>query len=63
MAQINIDSRTIHTIQVQMPDDIMGKLVVGDEVEVVLTSRYGNTLPRKLSYSDLLRLLEGVRKR
>lgn len=58
MAQ-RIDTRTIHTIFIDIQDDILGKFEANDEVEVVLSSRSGQTLPKKLSYRDLTHLTNG----
>lgn len=57
MAQ-HIDSRTIHTIHIDLNDNILEKLEAGDEVEVVLSSRNGQTRAKKLSYTDVLDLLD-----
>lgn len=57
MAQ-HIDSRTIHTIRIDLQDDILGKIEQGDEVEVVLMTRSGGiTNAKKLTYRDLDSLL------
>lgn len=50
------DTRTIHTITVDIPDDIMGKLEEGDQVEVILSTRSGQA-PFTISYSALRRLM------
>ena len=61
MAQ-HIASRTVHTIHIDLNDDVLGKIEVMDEVEVVLSSRNGQTATRKLTYRDLRNLLEGDRR-
>lgn len=59
MATARIDShtRTIQTLMITVPDDILGGVEMTNEIEVVLCSRSGSTLPRKLSYSDFHRLM------
>lgn len=57
-AHIGIDSRTIHTLRVSVPDDILSALGTDDEVEVILCSRFGDTSAKKLTFRDLHRLLE-----
>jgi hypothetical protein len=53
-------TRTIHTFTIDLQDDMLaGVDTMGDEVEVVLVSRVGQTLPKKLSQKDLFYLLEG----
>ena len=54
----DVQTRTIHTIFITIPDDVMGQLEA-NEVEVILTSRAGSTLPKKLSYRDIRGLVEG----
>jgi len=50
-------TRTVHTITIDMPDDVLGALEIGDQVEVVLVSRTGHTGPKTLTYRDIERLL------
>jgi hypothetical protein len=58
MAQ-RIYSRTIHTIQVDVQDDVLAKIEAGDEVEVVLMGRNGiPTSAKKLSPRDIDQLLD-----
>ena len=56
MAQ-HIDTRTIHTIRIDLQDEVLSKIEEGDEVEVILVSRHGASGPRKLTFRDLDRLL------
>lgn len=58
MAQ-RIDSRTIHTIRIDLQDDILARLEPTDEVEIVLASRDGQTSVKRLNYRDIDRLLNG----
>ena len=51
------DTRTIHTILIDVQDDIIGGIEVGDEVEIVLVSRDGMTRPIKLSSGNIQRLV------
>ena len=56
------ETRTIHTITIDMPDNVLGKIEQGDEVEVQFRSRTaGGRTPRpiRLSYSWLRYLLWG----
>ena len=53
---IHSTTRTTHTITIPLPDDVIGKIQTGDEVEVVFTSSVcgGRTpRPQKLSWSWL----------
>lgn len=50
------NTRTIHTITIDLPDDVLAKIESCDEVEVVFNSRLvrGRTpRPTRLSYSTL----------
>lgn len=53
------DTHTIHTITIPMPDDILGKIAEGDEVQVQFISRSVGRMPApmRLSYTTLRRLL------
>lgn len=56
MAHITSTTRTTHTITIPLPDDIVGKIQHGDEVEVIFTSSVaGGRTPRptRISYSML----------
>lgn len=56
----DVHTRTIVTVHITVPDDVLAQM--GDEtneMEVVLVSRVGSTLPKKLSYRDIRGLLEG----
>lgn len=52
------DTRTIHTIHIDLEDKMLEDVEDGDMVEVVLMGRWSSTLPKRLSYSDILRLTE-----
>lgn len=50
---IRSETRTTHTITIPLPDDVIGKIQTGDEVEVVFTSSVcggRGQRPLKLSY-------------
>lgn len=50
---IRSETRTTHTITIDLPDDVIGKIQSGDEVEVVFNSSVaGGRIPRpsRLSY-------------
>jgi hypothetical protein len=57
MAQY-IHSRTIHTITIDVNDDVIGKIEEGDEVEIILSSRFGQTRS-KMGYTGVQRLVFG----
>lgn len=55
---IRSETRTTHTISIDLPDDVVGKIQAGDDVEVIFYSRIempegGFRMPRpmKLSYA------------
>lgn len=54
---IRSETRTTHTITIDMPDDILAKIEMGDEVEVRFETRVRSTgmirtpRPIRLSYS------------
>jgi hypothetical protein len=56
---IRSETRTVHTVHVDLPDDVLGRIEFGDEVEVQFHSRAQNRLPApvRLSYTALNRLL------
>ena len=58
----HISSRTIHTIHIDLQDDVLGKIEQGDEVEVILSSRLGMSTAKRLTWRDLESLTkdEGV---
>ena len=49
-------TRTIHTIIIDLQDDVLAGIDMGDEVEVSLQTREGATRPKRLPYSDVLLL-------
>lgn len=59
MAQ-HIDSRTIHTIHIDVTDDVLAVIESGNEVEVVLHARSGSTAAKKLTYRDIENLIDGT---
>ena len=52
-----IDTRTVHTIEIDIDEKILLQLHTNDEIEVCFTGLSGRTNPRKLSYTEKLRLL------
>jgi hypothetical protein len=54
---IQVTTRTIHTIAVSLSDDDLSTLNPDDTVEVVLTSRNGSTRTKRLTYGDVRELL------
>lgn len=53
---IRSETRTTHTITIDLPDDVIGKIQHGDEVEVIFSSSVaGGRMPRpmRLSWSML----------
>ncbi len=52
---IRSETRTTHTITIDLPDDVLAKIEAGDEVEVIFQSmtRSGGRIPRpmKISYA------------
>lgn len=59
MAQ-QVDTRTIHTITIDLEDQVLGGIESGDEVEIIFRSRGSYSAPRKLTFRDVSRLLEGA---
>lgn len=59
---ITHDTRTVHTITVHLPDDVIGKIDPNDQVEVLLVSRALNRQPTpiRLSYTTVMRLTRDV---
>jgi hypothetical protein len=55
---VRSETRTIHTVYIDLPDEVMGKMNAGDEVEIVLNSRDGITRPMRVSWSNA-RLIQG----
>jgi hypothetical protein len=49
----HVDTRTIHTITIDVQDDVIGKVEEGDEVEFVLTTRYGPLSRKKATWRDI----------
>lgn len=58
-ARIEHDTRTVHTLHITLPDDVIAPLGLGDHVEIVLHSHASNRSPApiRLSYTTLSRLL------
>ena len=61
-ANVQTDTRTIHTLHITLPDDALARMENGDEVEVILSSRFGTSAPHRLSYRDRVRLTEDTRR-
>lgn len=55
MSAIEFTTRTIETISVTVPDDVIGKITHDAETELVISTRHGS-ITRKLSYGDVRRL-------
>lgn len=53
----DIQSRTIHTIFVTLPDDVLGQVEVDNDIEVIFQSRNGTSTVKKLTYRDVQSLL------
>lgn len=50
---IRSETRTTHTITIDLPDDVIGKIQYGDDVEVIFNSSAANgrmPRPTRLSY-------------
>lgn len=58
MAQ-HVTTRTIHTVTIDVQDDVLSRIEMGDEIEIVLASRNGVTRPMKLNYGNVRDLTEG----
>lgn len=60
---IRSETRTTHTITIDIPDDVLAKIEEGDEVEIMLNGRGGFDMrmprPMRLSYSWVRYLLSG----
>lgn len=57
---IRSETRTTHTITIDLPDDVLAKIESGDEVEVMFLSRTadGRTpRPMRLSYTTVRYLM------
>jgi hypothetical protein len=55
---ITSETRTIHTVFIDLPDDIVGKWEFGDQVEIVVASRNGSARSKKLTWGDVNALTE-----
>ena len=58
---IHSETRTIHTIIIDLPDDVIGKIEAGDQVEVMFNSRVSKgRMPRPMMLSwGMLRWITG----
>lgn len=56
----HVTTRTIHTIHIDLQDQVLEKIQDGDEVEVVLQSRLGST-QSKMNYGAIQRVVFGVK--
>lgn len=54
---INSQTRTVHTIFIDLPDDVLGKIGSGDQVELVLQSRDGATRAIAVNYGNMRNLI------
>ena len=54
----HVETRTIHTIFIDIEDKVLEKIEDGDEVEVVLQSRFGST-SSKMNYRAIQRVVFG----
>jgi len=50
------DTRTIHTITIDLQDDMLSSVEPADEVEIVIRGRYG-TATKKLTYRERMLML------
>lgn len=57
IAHIGHDTTTTHDLRIVIPDDVLGKIEMTDEVRVTFVGRGRDTNPKRLSYTDLLRLM------
>ena len=49
---IRSETRTIHTIVIDLPDDVIGSMETGDEIEVIFNSRVcGGRMPAPVKLS------------
>jgi hypothetical protein len=55
MAQ-QVTTRTIHTITIDIQDDVLAGICDTDIVEIVLAGRNGFTRPKTLTYRDITTL-------
>jgi hypothetical protein len=55
----HVTTRTIHTIHIDIEDQVISRIEDGDEVEVVLQGRSGSS-QSKMSYSAIQRVVFGV---
>lgn len=46
------DTKTVHVLRFTVADDALSAISPGDEVRIVLSSRFGSTAERRLSYRD-----------
>lgn len=52
MAQ-RVDTRTIHTITIDLQDDVLAGIQPSDEGEIILVHRGSQTTRKKLTYRDI----------
>lgn len=53
-----VDTRTIHTITIDLEDQVLAGIESGDEVEIIFMTRSRPLSPKKLTFRDVSRLLE-----
>jgi hypothetical protein len=51
------DTRTIHTIYIDLADDVLAGIEAHDEVEIVVQSTTGQAQAKKLNYRDRMVVL------
>lgn len=58
-APVYTDTRTVHTIRILLSDDTLSRIGIDDQVEILLEGRGMGRAPspKRLSYTDLQRLL------
>lgn len=56
----HVDTRTIHTIHIDIEDQVISRIEEGDEVEIVLHGRSGSS-QSKMSYAAIQRVVFGVK--
>lgn len=59
---VRSETHTVHTLYIDVPDDVIGKMNTGDDVRIVLNSRDGMTRPMALSFTNA-RILQGEARR
>jgi hypothetical protein len=55
----SVYTRTIHTITIDVQDDVLAAVETGDQIEIVLMSHNGGTTPMRVSPSNVATLCDG----